>query len=325
MQHKVQDLRYLVRRYRTKNSFTYLYGIIGKLYLDTTIPQRMLPLLARLNRTRLGRVLTAGLRTRAPFKKKGEVDDKTMAIPVTEKSEKILKKLMKNNIDTGVDIMEGKEVPASSWNWVPPPRDEVAQNNNADSVIPILRNKYLTYTEINEAMSKLGGENISSVPINPPLDGSITEFVFVTGSSTRMLKKLSDVVVTALKNRNLKKAPGFSGSEGDKDDDWIVVDCFNLIVHFMLPERRKELKLEEYWSKAKPTMNYNPLREKASEELFEKLLDQIDKEMDDNNSNNDSSNNISSNNNSSNKSSYDSNKSINKSSNSSSKPFIRKL
>lgn len=283
----------------------------------------MLPLLARAGRGRFGGSLAAGLRTRAPFKKKGEGGQSTSAIPVTEKSEKILKKLMRNNnVDPGVDIIGEKEIPVRSWNWVPPPRDEIAQNNNADSVIPILQDKYLTYAEINEAMSKLGGENISSIPINPPLDGSITEFVFVSGTSTRMLKKLSDVLVTALKSRNLKKAPGFSGSEGDKDDDWIVVDCFNLVVHFMLPERRNELKLEQYWSKAKPSVNYNPLREKASEEMFEKLLDEIDKEMGDNSS---GSSNNSSNNSSSSSSNSSSDKSFNKSSNSSSKPFIRKL
>lgn len=241
---------------------------------------KMWSLIPRVNRSRLSGIVTAGLRTRAPIKKKVEGADKTVKITVNEKSEKILQKLIKNNVDTGVDVLGGKEAPVKSWNWVPPPRDDTAQSNTTDSVIPILNGKYLTYTEIKEAMSKLGGENITTVPINPPLDGSIAEFIFVSGSSTRMLKKLSDVVVTALKNRKLNRAPGIGGSEGEKDDDWIVVDCYNLVVHFMLPERRKELKLEEYWSKAKPELNYNPLKEKESEMLFERLLDKIDKEMD---------------------------------------------
>ena len=30
-------------------------------------------------------------------------------------------------------------------------------------------------------------------------------------------------------------ALGITGAEGEPDDDWLVVDCFNCAVHFMLP------------------------------------------------------------------------------------------
>jgi hypothetical protein len=28
---------------------------------------------------------------------------------------------------------------------------------------------------------------------------------------------------------------GRKGAEGEKDDDWLAVDCFDLVVHFMMP------------------------------------------------------------------------------------------
>lgn len=38
-----------------------------------------------------------------------------------------------------------------------------------------------------------------------------------------------------MKERNLRKAIGFNGIEGEKDDDWQLVNCGDFIVHIMLP------------------------------------------------------------------------------------------
>ena len=38
-----------------------------------------------------------------------------------------------------------------------------------------------------------------------------------------------------LRSRKLKQAMGRKGAEGEKDDDWLAVDCFDLVVHFMMP------------------------------------------------------------------------------------------
>lgn len=41
---------------------------------------------------------------------------------------------------------------------------------------------------------------------------------------------------------------GCTGAEGRECDDWMLVDCDNLIVHVMIEETRRELDLEAYWS-----------------------------------------------------------------------------
>jgi ribosomal silencing factor RsfS len=44
-----------------------------------------------------------------------------------------------------------------------------------------------------------------------------------------------------LKRRKLTGAPGITGAEGYDCDDWMIVDCWNLIVHVMEANYRKVL------------------------------------------------------------------------------------
>jgi Ribosomal silencing factor during starvation len=46
-----------------------------------------------------------------------------------------------------------------------------------------------------------------------------------------LLQRLSDILTYALKKRKLYMAPGITGAEGYDCDDWMIVDCWNLIVH----------------------------------------------------------------------------------------------
>jgi Ribosomal silencing factor during starvation len=81
--------------------------------------------------------------------------------------------------------------------------------------------------------------------------------------------------LTQLKARKLKGVPGTHGAEGEKDDDWVVVDCGNMAVHLMLPETRKAVDLESHWGaspEGRPTIAYSP-KESVYEENFEKLLE----------------------------------------------------
>lgn len=41
---------------------------------------------------------------------------------------------------------------------------------------------------------------------------------------------------------------GITGAEGIDCDDWMLVDCDNIIVHFMTEEAREELDLEAHWA-----------------------------------------------------------------------------
>jgi ribosome-associated protein len=144
-----------------------------------------------------------------------------------------------------------------------------------DEVIPVLPGVLLTTDDISTALTAQGAENVVVIPLKPKLD-SISEFVVATGRSTRHLRKMSDSIVTALKSRNLRQALGYKGAEGEKDDDWLLIDCHNVVVHLMLPGTRKAIDLEAHWStdqNARPSVTFSH-NEDAYEKSFESLLEQ---------------------------------------------------
>lgn len=162
--------------------------------------------------------------------------------------------------------------PAVAWNWIPP-RSSSEFGDEADHAIPVLNKVPLTPEEIQNTLIKLGGGEVNILKLNQKLD-TITEFIFATGKSTRHLRKMSDTVVKALKARDLRHTPGFTGAEGGKDDDWIIVDCHNCAVHLMLYETRVALDLEAHWSaKKRPQAVYSRDADQY-EESFEALLEQ---------------------------------------------------
>lgn len=63
-----------------------------------------------------------------------------------------------------------------------------------------------------------------------------------------MYRMYSPACFSQLKKRKLRNAMGFMGAEGYDCDDWMLVDCDNMIVHMMMEEKRQELDLESYWS-----------------------------------------------------------------------------
>ena len=135
------------------------------------------------------------------------------------------------------------------WSWVPPPSSpQGLDGREDDEVIEVRKGVLLTGKEIQEALVRLGGEEVVVVPLLEKLD-TITELVIVTGRSVRQIQKMANVVVHALKARGLKQALGISGAEGEREDDWVLVDCYNCVVHLMLPGTRAELGLEDHWGK----------------------------------------------------------------------------
>jgi len=186
--------------------------------------------------------------------------------------------------DPTVSVEDKGEIPTSAtdatniaWNWVPPRQQEGGSNSGAtrndDAVIPVIPNQLLTPEEIKKALVSLGGEDVVCITLSEKLD-TITDMIIATGKSTRQIKKMSDVIVQALKTRNLYIAPGFTGAEGEKDDDWLVVDTYNCAVHLMLPVTRKCLDLENHWAPGnqRPFVVYDH-NEARYERSFENLLE----------------------------------------------------
>jgi len=150
-------------------------------------------------------------------------------------------------------------------------QEEAAAGNEWD-VIPVKPNTLLSSLEITTALTKMGGIDVKSVPISA-LD-NIKEFIIVSGSSTRHLRKMSQAIVSALKARGITKAMGYSGAEGAKDDDWLLIDCYDRVVHLMLPTTRKSLQLEQHWAEdhARPQVTWTD-RDSDYEANFEKVLE----------------------------------------------------
>jgi len=156
-----------------------------------------------------------------------------------------------------------------TWSWIPP-RDNIDDESNES--IKTIPGQLLTSEEVIEALKALDAENVVLIPLNPKLD-TISEFIIASGRSLKHLRKMSEIVVKALKKRNLRKAPGYTGAEGGDGDEWIVVDCYNLAVHLMLPRTRHVINLEDHWSKSsRPVVNYSSKPE-VYERQFEELLE----------------------------------------------------
>ena len=132
----------------------------------------------------------------------------------------------------------------------------------------------LTGDEIRAALEQQGGEDIRVMAVKGRLD-TIKEFVIASGRSSRHLRKMGESIVSALKARGLRHAPGYTGIEGDKEDDWMLVDCYSIAVNLMLPQTRTALNIEDHWSREeKPSVAY-AADTKEYDARFEELLEQF--------------------------------------------------
>jgi len=100
---------------------------------------------------------------------------------------------------------------------------------------------------IKEAIESKKGENI--VVINVSDVSSVTDYmVLCTGLNTPHLRALSDAVIKQRRLETPIEAPihraGVTGSE------WLVLDYFNIVVHFFTPAMRTYYALEQLWKDA---------------------------------------------------------------------------
>ncbi|MEM7540978.1 MAG: ribosome silencing factor [Pseudomonadota bacterium] len=73
----------------------------------------------------------------------------------------------------------------------------------------------------------------------------ITDYmVIASGRSSRQCKALCDRVRDAMRTIGQKPL----GVEGDRECEWVLIDCGDAIVHIMQPEVREFYQLEKLWS-----------------------------------------------------------------------------
>ena len=72
--------------------------------------------------------------------------------------------------------------------------------------------------------------------------------IIASGTSSRHLQSLSEILVTELKKIGLTNCR----IEGKESNDWKLVDTIDVIVHLFHPDKRKFYDLEKMWSEALP-------------------------------------------------------------------------
>ena len=90
-------------------------------------------------------------------------------------------------------------------------------------------------------------QNITS--INLKNKSYIADYmVIASGTSSRHLQSLSEILVAELKKLGLNGCR----IEGRESNDWKLVDAIDIIVHLFNPEKRSFYDLEKMWSENIP-------------------------------------------------------------------------
>ena len=100
---------------------------------------------------------------------------------------------------------------------------------------------------IEKILDKNKALNITS--INLKNKSYIADYMIIaSGTSSRHLQALSEILVSELKKIGLEKCR----IEGRESSDWKLVDTNDIIVHIFHPEKREFYDLEKMWSEEIP-------------------------------------------------------------------------
>jgi ribosome-associated protein len=100
---------------------------------------------------------------------------------------------------------------------------------------------------IERTLDKNKAQNITS--INLKNKSYIADFmVIASGTSSRHLQSLSEILVTELKKIGLEGCR----IEGRNSNDWKLVDAHDVIVHIFHPDKREFYDLEKMWAEEIP-------------------------------------------------------------------------
>ncbi|ACL73354.1 iojap-like protein [Thioalkalivibrio sulfidiphilus HL-EbGr7] len=93
-----------------------------------------------------------------------------------------------------------------------------------------------------KALEDLKGQDIKAIDVRGKT--AITDMmVIASGTSDRHVKALADSVVVKAKEAGVMPL----GTEGQGDNEWVLVDLNDVVVHVMLPRVRDFYNLEKLW------------------------------------------------------------------------------
>mmetsp|Transcript_9499 Transcript_9499/g.14300 ORF Transcript_9499/g.14300 Transcript_9499/m.14300 type:complete len:248 (-) Transcript_9499:161-904(-) len=166
---------------------------------------------------------------------------------------------------------------SKSWSWVPP-RQDIEVEEVPTPAVDVIEGQLLQPEEIETILSAHRAIDISVVQLAQKMD-AISHFVICTGESRQHLKRIGQAIVENVRQRNLIQAPCFKlGIEGEKDDEWMCVDCLNCVVHIMRPGTRRALNLEDHWrasSRPHETFSMSKRLKKKAAQLHDENLDDL--------------------------------------------------
>ncbi len=102
-------------------------------------------------------------------------------------------------------------------------------------------------TNIEKILDNNKAQNIATIDLKNK--SYIADYMIIaSGTSSRHLQSLSEILVTELKKLGLDNCR----MEGKNSNDWKLVDAYDVIVHIFHPEKREFYNLEKMWSEEIP-------------------------------------------------------------------------
>jgi len=94
-----------------------------------------------------------------------------------------------------------------------------------------------------EALDEAKAEDIRHLDVRKLTD--ITDFmVIASGTSHRHVHAMAERIREAARQRQLRPI----GIEGEAENDWILMDYADVVVHLMMPQVREFYSLERLWN-----------------------------------------------------------------------------
>jgi ribosome-associated protein len=114
------------------------------------------------------------------------------------------------------------------------------------SVARLTKNSKIIKTII-AAIQDKKGENIISLDLRKINEAVADFFIICEADNQPQIRAIADHVEELVKEKCDEKP---YHHEGYKALQWVLIDYVNVVVHVMLPEKRKFYKIEEMWSDA---------------------------------------------------------------------------
>lgn len=149
---------------------------------------------------------------------------------------------------------------------------------NGEDVVLCKMYTLLSADEIFTCVESFGGKDITLALDRDGRMGGPIGMILVTANNVVQMNRICDLLVYQLRRRKLHECNvvgATSGIEGKartdkvtKNNNWLVVDCGNYIVHVQDEETRQQINLESLWSGSDPLFRINCVDEDEIEDYL---------------------------------------------------------